>query len=1576
MIKPDWNKFKAKFSENPQSNFEWFCYLLFCKEFGKSFGIFRYKNQSGIETNPIIKDNETIGWQAKFYETTLSDHKDDLVETITKTKRDYPDLTKIIFYTNQEWGQGRNQTDPKTKIEINKKAGEVKIEIEWRTASFFESSFVTIDNEIIAQHFFSLYKNIVDLLKEKKRHTETILSEIQTEIIFDEEKIEIDRSEFLKRLKNDTKQNQVLILSGVGGVGKTAIIKKFYEDEKNNIPFYIFKAGEFQLNNIDDLFKNLGLLSFIEAHKDENYKIVVIDSAEKLLDLKNTDPFKEFLSILIQNNWNIIFTTRDNYLEDLNYQFIEIHKIIPLNLNIQNLRQEELENLSQLYNFVLPDDHKLLELIKNPFHLNEYLKFYKKFETVDYFNFKKKLWNKNIKKAKPNREQSFLQIAFQRANEGQFFVNPPLDPQILNQLIQDGILGYETAGYFITHDIYEEWALEKIIESDFIKRGNNKEFFENIGQSLPIRRSFRNWLSEKLLIRDDLINQFIEEAIVDKKIESFWKDEILVSVLLSDYSETFFDLFTEKLIENGHKLLKRLSFLIRIACKEVDNDFFKKLGVKDVNMFSIKYVLTKPKGEGWKSLIKFVYENLDEIGIENIYFFITPIIHDWNSKFKEGETTKQSSLITLQFYQWIIQKDIYFSNVEGVKEKLLQTILFGASEITDELKKIFEEIIVNKWKYHRDSYYDLSKVILTKFEGISIAKVLPEYVLRLAELFWFYTPRQNAFYLHSSIGIEQYFCLEEHLNYFPSSAYQTPIYWLLQFSLQKTVDFILSFTNKTIECFTKSDFGKNEVREIKVFFKEDNYIIQFISDRIWNIYRGTQVSPHVLQSMHMALEKFFLEWGNNIDSKTLESWLLYLLKNSKSASISAVVTSIVLAFPEKTLNVAKILFQTKEFFHFDTNRLVYEQDAKSLYSIGYGLNYQNKIYQDERIKTCDDKHRKISLEQLALNYQFFRDKQVSEEESKKRQEIIWDIFDKFYKEFTDKSKETGADKDWRLCLARMDRRKMKPTTEEKDGQIRIEFNPEVDPELKKYSEKSLKRISESMKYSSLKLWASYKMKNDENYKQYEEYEKNPELALKKVKEIITKLKILKRKRLLKIQHSEDENFYLFNYAIPANVCSVLIRDYLEKLSNKVKAFCKNIILEVASLSLRTNYQYQISDGVESAISVLPILLKEFPKEKRDIKTILLLTLFDSNPIGMYGLFSDYSINAIVSYLWEISFEEANSILFGYLLLKPKYEELRQKIRQEKYKKNIYELNENEIIEIFLEENETDLQKVVENKLSLNDVGDIEQLDLFILKTAFQLIPLKTTHKEHKQITKTIVSTFAKELLSKKREDKVDYTVRHDFLKQLAYFVLTSSEQDITNYLKPFIDNFNSSEAIADLFQEFILAEDILANYDNFWDVWNLFYEKVIELCKNGDKFRENIIESYLFARIPRKETTTDWHTLRETDKIFFEKISANIGHCPSTLFSISKLLNGIGGKYLNNGISWLSKMLNDNENLLKDELETDTIYYLENVVKKYIYKNREKIKKMKKLKQEILIILYFLIEKGSVVGYMLRENIL
>lgn len=69
-------------------------------------------------------------------------------------------------------------------------------------------------------------------------------------------------------------------------------------------------------------------------------------------------------------------------------------------------------------------------------------------------------------------------------------------------------------------------------------------------------------------------------------------------------------------------------------------------------------------------------------------------------------------------------------------------------------------------------------------------------------------------------------------------------------------------------------------------------------------------------------------------------------------------------------------------------------------------------------------------------------------------------------------------------------------------------------------------------------------------------------------------------------------------------------------------------------------------------------------------------------------------------------------------------------------------------------------------------------------------------------------------------------------------------------------------------------------------------------------------------------------------------------------------------------------MLQKNKNLESEELETNTVYYLEILVRQYVYRNRHKIRKSKNLKDELLVILDFLVKKGSVTGYLLREDIL
>src|SRR5260221_155375 len=244
--------------------------------------------------------------------------------------------------------------------------------------------------------------------------------------------------------------------------------------------------------------------------------------------------------------------------------------------------------------------------------------------------------------------------------------------------------------------------------------------------------------------------------------------------------------------------------------------------------------------------------------------------------------------------------------------------------------------------------------------------------------------------------------------------------------------------------------------------------------------------------------------------------------------------------------------------------------------------------------------------------------------------------------------------------------RMSPKVEEKDGQVFIAFNPQLDPDLKSYSEDSIKKSSEAMKYLPLQLWADYRFKREEDkYEQYQQYETDPLSALRETTEIVEKL-----------NSAPEEDFSLFNHPIPGYSCSVLLRDFADVLTGEDKAFCKDVILEFATRPLRIErYGYQASDGTEPSIMSLPELLLWFPGDKEDLLLLLFLLL-----INPWREISTFAIRGILHRLWEINFQDAHSLFLGYLLLKEKYDSLREEIRRENYQKNMYESSETQDLE--------------------------------------------------------------------------------------------------------------------------------------------------------------------------------------------------------------------------------------------------------------------------------------------------------
>jgi hypothetical protein len=354
MIDINWHSFKAKFNDRETKAFEQLAYMLFCAEHNIKIGIFRFKNQTGIETEPVIVDGKQVAFQAKYYDTKLTDNKDDMISSLRKAKKENPDLAKILFYVNQEFSESSKPQKKKPKYleEIEAVAAESKVKIEWRVPSHFEVQLSQPANQYLAEYFFSSARNRIDFLAELRSHAENILFPIRSEIIFQEKTIKIDRHSLVERL--DKLTGAVTIISGDGGSGKTALIKDFFAQTAK--PVYVFKAAEFNITHIGDLFSRFGnytLTDFIEAHSEETQKIVVIDSAERLADLENQDSFKELLSALLQHKWQLYFTTRLSYLNDLTFQLLEIYRLDFDVFRIDNLSAGDLAIVAAAYHFQL-----------------------------------------------------------------------------------------------------------------------------------------------------------------------------------------------------------------------------------------------------------------------------------------------------------------------------------------------------------------------------------------------------------------------------------------------------------------------------------------------------------------------------------------------------------------------------------------------------------------------------------------------------------------------------------------------------------------------------------------------------------------------------------------------------------------------------------------------------------------------------------------------------------------------------------------------------------------------------------------------------------------------------------------------------------------------------------------------------------------------------------------------------------------------------------------------------------------------------------------------------------------------
>lgn len=156
----NWNIFKVKFDGKEEKAFEDLAYKLFCYEHQNEIGIFRYKNQTGVETEPINVGDEIVGFQAKYFDHKIDKKK--INDSIAKAKKKNSNISKVLLYINIEFAESpkEGEKSPKNKLDIEQKAKDIGVTINWRVPSHIELQLSRPENKHIWSEFFCLRENI------------------------------------------------------------------------------------------------------------------------------------------------------------------------------------------------------------------------------------------------------------------------------------------------------------------------------------------------------------------------------------------------------------------------------------------------------------------------------------------------------------------------------------------------------------------------------------------------------------------------------------------------------------------------------------------------------------------------------------------------------------------------------------------------------------------------------------------------------------------------------------------------------------------------------------------------------------------------------------------------------------------------------------------------------------------------------------------------------------------------------------------------------------------------------------------------------------------------------------------------------------------------------------------------------------------------------------------------------------------------------------------------------------------------------------------------------------------------
>lgn len=1462
-------------------------------------------------------------------------------------------------------------------------------------------------------------------LSKLKANSNRVLNRIKTQI----GNITLPRINSKNELKDLIILNPFILVWGNPGVGKSALTKQSISEIESDFEIIALQGEQLDKSSLREIFleSSMSLVGEFEKLLDSSGmkgdKILLIDSIEKLLETANADTIIDFFALLKRRtDLKIILTCRSYAVEQLKIRFLNQFPIYQA-YRVSTLSDDELDSVCIDYPNIetLLSKDSLKKILRIPFNLdkatligNEIIQS----GIISETDFKKIAWEYIIenkeKESDPairrNRGNMFQTIAIERAVQMVPYIvlHEASDSSILHQLLQDNLIEESPTlnnHFAVTHDIYEDWALTRFIEAkyqDILIPGEPiASFFSVLGYAPAIRRAFRIWISEKIQNIDYNYQHLLQSILREKAIHQYWKDEIIIAIMQSEYSRTFLANARQTLFEEDYFLFKRCLLLLNVGCQQPDLSYLPFLKDDEKSSLYTSSFL-KPEGAGWANMVNFIHKELN--GLKNRYNLIIPFLLQWSRIINVNRPLPKESrnvgLIILEYLKGY-RKGIENEEYENAKDltEILVLLFKLTKEVKDEVKQFVDSVQnFDRKDVHyklRDLADKITDILLSWSDSMEFCKELPDVVISLAEKNWFYyppSPKQAEEMLKGSpfksiprgIEMEEEFGVVSGFSrdYFPASAFQTPINHLLKYAPYKTLQFITRLVNHSVAQFRQSDFllkdtffmPPDERIEIQYQLPDGSIVTQYGTLALWLMYRGSYIAtPNLLRSVLMALETWLLQLAKLTESdksnkfphihEILNDAIDLLLIESKSVSTSAVLISVASAHPDLIIEKIMPLLRVKQFYKWDISRGLHERDVLAPY--GSGKNAE--LLQRERILSKDLPHRKIHMESLVLKLSF----------GEYQAEMIG-LLDSFYQ-------EDSQDENWKFTLNRMDRRKLEIIGEVEDGYL---VQTKIDADLKPIAEKTQAMVDEITPLSSASSWAMRKMKgetvDEDNYATWEKHFNHVSNAFPQTRQVKV-------------------------YNNPGALAAIGIRDYFELLTETQLKWCIDLIFSIVDYEIKKiGKPFELDSdppfGALETDAAFIALVELAHKLKGENLAKAKEYLFVSLIFIVNELERDELVKKFKSDLWTHSPSFASSCVIG-LVQYSRISQLRARIihayrvqgysREDGEKRKgfkeycrrilkflkfrfLRKTQKAEKLPAMIAEYEDRFSEIISQVIEECIEFQLDGLDApfissYYLMEALFLIPEKTTN-ESLHVYYTYILNYVGNNLDAKDvfdNDKIHYETLHKFEKHFSLYLLIQPNEIAIEKLNELLNmsllqNTRYRRSGSDLVRgclELILTFAIEDEklIPNFWVLWNHLSSKTLESA-NG-YFTDILLLDYSYWGSDGK----NWKGIKGR-KYFFEPLINHSG----TLRTTGKLLSGVGySELMPDGISWLAELLKSQTLENKNE-----IYYFEKLATRIFYdpEMRVTIRKNGELRNSFLSILDALVDQNSASAFLIRED--